>query len=62
MEILRSDMVVFCLDEAIDLAFNKPLKVEKDGLVGLPLGTVVIDGIAWDWIKTHDRYRFILAE
>lgn len=62
MEILRSDMVVFCLDEAIDLAFSKPSNVEKDCLVGLPLGTVVIDGIAWDWIKTHDRYRFTLAE
>lgn len=62
MEILRSDMVVFCLDEAIDLAFNKPSNVEKDGLIGLPLGTVVVNGAAWDWIKTHDRYRFILAE
>ncbi len=62
MEILRSDMVVFCLDEAIDLAFNKPSNVEKDGLVGLPLGTVIVNDVTYDWIKTHDRYRFIVAE
>lgn len=62
MEILRSDMAVFCLNEAIDLAFNKPSTVEKDGLIGLPLGTVVVNGVSWDWIKTHDRYRFILAK
>lgn len=62
MEILRSDMVMFCLDEAIDLVFNKPSGVEKEGLIGLPLGTVIVDGVAYDWVKTHDRYRFIISE
>lgn len=60
--VLRSNMIVFCLDEAIDWAFDKPTEVEKDGLVGLPFGTVIVDGKAWDWVKSHDRYRFTPAE
>lgn len=60
--ILRSDMVVFCLDEAIKLAFNKPSDVTKEGLVGLSYGTVEVNGKAYDWVMTFDRYRFMEAQ
>lgn len=38
--ILRSDMIVFCLDEAIANAFNKPSEIIKDGLIGAAYGTI----------------------
>lgn len=60
--ILRSDMVVFSLDEAIAKAFNKPSDIIKDGLIGIGYGTVEINGIAYDWTQIHDRFRFFLAE
>lgn len=60
--ILRSDMVVFSLDEAIAKAFNKPSDIIKDGLIGIGYGTVEINGIAYDWTQSHDRFRFFPAE
>lgn len=62
IQILRSDMVVFCLDEAIKLAFNNPSDVTKEGLVGLPCGTVELNGKAYDWVMTVDRFKFMEAE
>jgi hypothetical protein len=59
--ILRSDMLVFCLDEAITLVFGKDCSVVKEGLVGLPCGTVEINGKAYDWVMSVDRFRFTEA-
>ncbi len=56
--ILRSDMIVFCLDEAIANAFNKPSEIIKDGLIGAACGTIEINGEAYDWTQSHDRFRF----
>lgn len=56
--ILRSDMIVFCLDEAIANAFNKPSEIIKDGLIGAAYGTIEINGEAYDWTQSHDRFRF----
>jgi hypothetical protein len=60
--ILRSDMIVFGLDEAIAKAFNKPSDVVKDHLIGTAYGTVEINGVAYDWTQSHDRFRFFPAE
>lgn len=60
--ILRSDMIVFGLDEAIAKAFNKPSDIVKDGLIGTGFGTVEINGTAYDWTQSHDRFRFFPAE
>lgn len=60
--ILRSDMVVFGIDEAIAKAFNKPSDIVKDHLIGTGFGTVEIDGVAYDWTQSHDRFRFFPAE
>lgn len=60
--ILRSDMIVFCLDEAIAKAFSKPSDIVKDGLIGTGYGTVEINGKAYDWTQSHDRFRFFPAE
>ena len=62
IQILRSNMVVFCLDEAIKLAFNNPSDVAKEGLVGVPYGTVDVNGKAYDWIMSFDRFKFMEAE
>lgn len=60
--ILRSDMIVFGLDEAIAKAFNKPTDIVKEGLIGAGYGTVEINGAAYDWTQSHDRFRFFPAE
>lgn len=60
--ILRSDMIVFCLDEAIANAFNNPSSVVKEGLIGTGYGTIEINGEAYDWTQSHDRFRFFPAE
>lgn len=56
--ILRSDMIVFCLDEAIANAFNKPSNIVKEGLIGVGYGTIEVNGEAYDWTQSHDRFRF----
>lgn len=60
--ILRSDMIVFCLDEAIAKAFNNPSEIVKDGLIGAGFGTVEVNGQDYDWTQSHDRFRFFPAE
>jgi len=50
------------LEGAIDLAFHGCSDVQKEGLVGVGFGTVVVDGEAWDWILKADHYLFISAE
>lgn len=60
--ILRSDMIVFCLDEAIAKAFNNTSEVAKEGLIGAGYGTVEINGMAYDWTQSHDRFRFFPSE
>lgn len=32
------------------------------GLIGIGYGTVEINGVAWDWTQSHDRFRFFPAE
>lgn len=59
---LRSDMIVFGLDEAIAKAFNKPTDIVKEGLICAGYGTVEINGAAYDWTQSHDRFRFFPAE
>lgn len=49
------------LDGAINIAFPGCSEVKKDGLIGLPFGTVEIDGKGWDWILKADHYLFIEA-
>lgn len=58
IQILRSDMLVFCLDDAITQAFGKACNVVKDHLIGLPYGTVEVDGKAFDWVMKVDRVVF----
>lgn len=60
--ILRSDMIVFGLDEAIAKAFDKPTDIIKDHLIGECFGTVEINGVAYDWTQTHDQFRFFPVE
>lgn len=50
------------LDGTLLVAFPGARDVSKDGLVGLPFGTVTVDGIAWDWLLKNDHYVFIPAE
>ena len=50
------------LDGAITVAFPSAREVVKDGLQGLPFGTVEIDGKAWDWILKCSHYVFMEAE
>ena len=38
------------LDGAIECAFCCAESVNKEGMTGLPFGTVEIDGKGWDWI------------
>lgn len=49
------------LDGAIACAFPCAENIAKDGLIGLPFGTVEIDGKGWDWILKSDHYVFIEA-
>jgi hypothetical protein len=49
------------IDGAIACAFSEAQEVTKDGMVGLPFGTVEIDGKGWDWILKNDHYIFIEA-
>lgn len=50
------------LDGAISLAFPGCSEVVKEGLIGMPFGTITVDGNAWDWILKADHYLFIVAE
>lgn len=49
------------LDAAIALAFPDAQDVQKEGLTGLPCGTVIIDGIAYDWLLKPSYYVFFEA-
>ena len=49
------------LDAAIALAFPDTQDVQKEGLIGLPYGTVTIDGIAYDWLLKPSHYVFFGA-
>lgn len=49
------------LDAAIALAFPDVQDVQKEGLTGLPCGTVNIDGIAYDWLLKPSHYVFFEA-
>ncbi len=49
------------IDAAILAGFGK-CEYVKDGLVGMPFGTVEVDGVAYDWIMKNDYYLFIIAE
>lgn len=60
--IFRSDIIVFCLDEAIARAFNNPSDVTKEGLTGTGFGTVEINGKVYDWTQSHNNFRFFPAE
>jgi len=48
-----------CLDAAITLAFPGTEDVQKDGLTGLPCGTVTVDGKPFDWLLKAAGYVFI---
>lgn len=49
------------LDAAIALAFPDAEDVQKDGLTGLPYGTVVVNGMAYDWLLKASHYVFFEA-
>jgi len=49
------------LDAAIALAFPDAQDVQKEGLTGLPCGTVVVDGTAYDWLLKPSHYVFFEA-
>lgn len=50
------------LDGAIAIAFPNADDVVKEGLIGLPFGTVEIDGQGWDWILKSSYYLFMVAQ
>jgi hypothetical protein len=50
------------LDGAINVAFPGCCDVQKEGLIGVGFGTVVVGGEAWDWILKADHYLFISSE
>ena len=47
------------LDAAIGLAFPDAQDVQKEGLTGLPCGTVVVDGLPFDWLLKATGYVFM---
>ena len=47
------------LDAAISLAFPDAQDAQKEGLTGLPYGTVVVDGKPFDWLLKATAYVFI---
>lgn len=47
------------LDAAIALAFPEAQDVQKEGLTGLPYGTVIVDGKAYDWLLKATGYVFM---
>lgn len=49
------------LDAAIALAFPTVEDVQKEGLTGLPYGTVVVDGKPFDWLLKANGYVFFEA-
>lgn len=49
------------LEGAIACAFPQVQEVVKTGMVGMPFGTVDIDGKGWDWTLKNDHYVFIEA-
>lgn len=49
------------LDAAISKAFPGCKEVKKGGLIGEPLGTIEVDGVAWDWVLKSNYYVFLLA-
>lgn len=50
------------LDAAISLAFPKATDIQKEGLTGLPYGTVIVDGKPFDWLLKSTGYVFFEAE
>ena len=49
------------LDAAISLAFPDAQDAQKEGLTGLPYGTVTIDDVAYDWLLKPSHYVFFEA-
>lgn len=49
------------LDGAISAHFGEGVDVVKDGLIGVPCGTVEIDSVAYDWKMKVDHYSFVPA-
>jgi hypothetical protein len=49
------------LGAAIALAFPDAQDVQKEGLTGLPYGTVTIDDVAYDWLLKPSHYVFFEA-
>ena len=49
------------LDGAISAHFGKGVEVVKDGVIGVPYGTVEINGVAYDWKMKVDCFSFIKA-
>ena len=47
------------LDGAIGCAFPGAQDVQKEGLTGLPCGSVVVDGIPFDWLLKAVGYAFM---
>lgn len=58
---IREEASAHGLDGAVACAFPFAENIVKDGLIGLPFGTVEIDGKGWDWILKNDHYVFIEA-
>lgn len=50
------------LDAAITMAFPNAKDVQKEGLTGLPCGTVIVDGKPFDWLLKPSHYVFFEAE
>lgn len=47
------------LEGAICCAFPGAQDVQKEGLTGLPCGSVVVDGIPFDWLLKAAGYTFM---
>lgn len=50
------------LDAAVALAFPDAKDIQKEGLTGLPYGTVIVDGKPFDWLLKPSHYVFFEAE
>ena len=50
------------LDGAISIAFPDATNILKEGLIGMPFGTVEIEGKGWDWILKASYYLFLEAQ
>lgn len=61
IEVLKTENDKGTLDGALAIAFPCATEIEKEGLIGPCFGTVVVDGVAWDWIQKFDRFQFITA-